>query len=102
VLLQGGNLHAHENGSGEVGGNSGGLTTGSLVAGFIEWFERYATPRTRADKSSDEAEITPDPAQGKSSDGTWYGVGYETRMKSGVGSGGGPVGGSGSGAGDGC
>lgn len=100
VLLQGSNLYAHENGSGAAGGNSGDQIMRSAVASFIEWFERYAIPRTR--QTSGETEITSNPSQRKSPDNTRYGIGYEIRMKSGAGSGDGPGGGSRSGAGDGC
>ena len=89
VLLQGWNLYAHESGSGQPRGNSSDQMIRSAVAGFIEWFERYMTPSTPTKQSGKETEMTANPVQGRSPEGTWYGIGYETRMKLGAGSGGG-------------
>ena len=80
MLLYAGLPYAGEKKTGGMAVDAGQASQGSTLAGFIEWIERHTAPHPSVDRKH-EHQNTSTPSDRPDGDETWYGIGYENRVK---------------------
>lgn len=80
MLLYAGHPYAGEKQTGAMAVDAGQAGKGSTLAGFIEWIERHTTPHPTVDRKHEHQNVSI-PSDGPDGDETWYGIGYENRVK---------------------
>ena len=80
MLLYAGPPYAGEKQTGGMAVDAGQVSQGSSLAGFLEWIERHTTPHPTVDRKHEHKNGST-PSDGPDGDETWYGIGYENRVK---------------------